>query len=137
MATKKVDKKLGELHIDVVEAKEKDATIPFNVQLSTSGTLTTQNGIIALVSSIGMIVEDVVRTAVDIEFAENLSDEERAELQDIIILPLMDALGSQLGLIESSLNYVLKHINMRDADALRALFAENQEIEVNNGEQSE
>jgi hypothetical protein len=84
-----------------------------------------------------MIVEDVVRTAVDIEFAENLSDEERAELQDIIILPLMDALGSQLGLIESSLNYVLKHINMRDADALRALFAENQEIEVNNGEQSE
>ena len=139
MATKKKveAKKLGELHIDVVEANEPDAAIPYGVNLTTSGELTTQTGIVSLLSAVGMIVEDVVRTAVQNEFAEKLSDTERAELEDIIILPLMDALGSQLGLIETSLDYTLKQIATGDVDSLKDIFLGQDVEEVANGDARE
>lgn len=138
MATKKKTepKKLGELHINVVEALEENAAIPYAVNLTTSGDLTTQTGIVSLISAVGMIIEDVIRTAVQGEFAEKLSDEARAQLEDVIILPLMDALGSQLGLIETSLDFTLKKISEGDKDAIEAIFLEQEVEEVANGDES-
>lgn len=138
MATKKKSEpeKLGELHVDVVAAAEPTDTIPFNVRLSTSGNLSTQTGIVALISSVGMIIEDVIRTAVQHEFKDKLSDEARGELEDVIILPLMDALGSQLGLVETSLDYVLKQIALGDEVQLKEVFLAV-ENEVNNGATTE
>lgn len=138
MATKKKTdpEKLGELHVDVIAAANPTDTIPFNVSLSTSGNMSTQTGIVALISSVGMIIEDTIRTAVQVEFADKLSDDERAELENVIILPLMDALGSQLGLIETSLDYTLKQIATGDVDHIKGIFA-SIESEVNDGESSE
>ncbi len=139
MATKKKaePKKLGELHINVVEALEENASIPYAVNLTTSGDLTTQTGIVSLISAVGMIIEDVIRTAVQNEFKDKLSDEARGQLEDVIILPLMDALGSQLGLIETSLDYTLKKIGEGDNVSLEEIFGGQDIEEVANGDNSE
>lgn len=138
MATKKKveNTKLGELHVNVIQASDPDAEIPYNVQLTTSGNLSTQTGIVSLISAVGMIIEDTIRTAVQHEFAESLSDEARGDLEDVIVLPLMDALGSQLGLIETSLDYTLKQIATGDVSLIESIF-KTEEIEVTDGEVTE
>lgn len=138
MATKKKteDDKLGELHINVMKSTEPSDEIPYNVQLTTSGNLSTQTGIVSLISAVGMIIEDTIRTGVQHEFAESLSDEARAELEDVIILPLMDALGSQLGLIETSLDYTLKQIATGDVSHIESIFKPS-ENEVTDGDNAE
>lgn len=142
MTTKKTEpKQLGDLHIDVIDMSHEDREIPYDISLKTSGKLDTRIGMVALISSLGMIVEDTVRTGMAQAFKDVSSDEEIAELQDLVLSPLMDLLGSQLGLIESSLAYIMSEVDAGDPQVIRELFTNPPAPETtgdnNDGEQSE
>lgn len=133
---KKAVSKLGELHIDVIDMSEENREIPYDISLKTSGTLDTRVGLVALISSIGMIVEDVVRSGMASAFKDVSSDEEIGELQDLVLAPLLDLLGSQLGLVENSLAYIMSQVDEGKPELIRELFEEpvvaESSVEVDN-----
>lgn len=136
MAAKKQGDKMGELHIDIIK-KESDDVVPFDVVFKTTGTVSTRDGLVALISAIGMIVEDVVRTGMSTEFKDVSSDEEIGELQDLVLAPLMDLLGSQLGLVENSLAYIMGEVEKKEPQLIRDLFTEPTVGDDNVGESAE
>lgn len=121
--------KLGEITIVVTDNPGGDHSIPFDISLKTAGKMDTRTGLIVLISSIGMIVEDTIRTGMTSAYKDVSSDEEIAELQDLVLGPLMDLLGSQLGMIENSLAYILTQVDEKDPQIIRDLFEEIEEPE--------
>ena len=137
MAAKKQDDKLGTLNIDIIKKDDSEDVVPFDVVFKTTGTVSTRDGLIALISAIGMIVEDVVRTGMSVEFKDVSSDEEIAELQDLVLAPLMDLLGSQLGMVENSLAYIMAEVEKKEPQLIRDLFTEPTVGDDNVGDSTE
>lgn len=125
--------KLGQLVIDVTAVEREDASLPpFDVHLTSDGNMPTRVALVALISSLGMIVEEVVRSGVEEEYKEVIYAEEIGDIQDIILTPLMELLSNNLSIIESSLTYVMTQISGKTPDETRELFSTTKTEETEN-----